>query len=654
MPRTDHPTRASSDAPGTYTLDPTGVPNLDGVLGGGLARGSLVMVVGPPGSGKTTLAAQLAFAAARAGRRVLFLTVLAEPPTKLIAHLRTFAFCDPDLIGDAVQVFSLEQFMANGTIPGAERVVELTRAQHTDLVVIDGFRGLQDAATSPGGARVFLHTLGTALSVAGATTIVTTEASPRDAALFPEVTTADVLLGLHFRLDGVREARGLEAMKVRGATRMPGLHGLALTADGATIYPRLEARVRADMGHAEDLPDLEGRAAFDLPELDTLLNGGLTRETSTLVLGSLGTGKTLLALHFALAGIAAGEPVVYLGFRETRGQLLRRADAFDLGERMRAALEPGGGLTLRHLDPVELDPDIVADDLLAILDAGQARRLVVDSVTELERAVAGSADPRRVDDYLAALLTALRARGGERALRQGEPHAGGRPVRALRRCALHPGRERAAAPAGDPSRPAGAGALGAQDALLGARRFVARVPHRGAGRPARALAGREQHRDTHRYRAAAGRSAAPQRRHAPIGARGPPMSGGAEQPVPAVVLIVDDDKPVADFVALVVAEAGYVPVVATRARQALELARAQWPALLITDLMLPFMSGGELIAALASAAASDGHRAPPAILMTAAGSRAAQAAGADAVLYKPFDLADLEALLRRFLGPPAE
>lgn len=132
------------------------------------------------------------------------------------------------------------------------------------------------------------------------------------------------------------------------------------------------------------------------------------------------------------------------------------------------------------------------------------------------------------------------------------------------------------------------------------------------------------------------------------------MSGGAEQPVPAVVLIVDDDKPVADFVALVVAEAGYVPVVATRARQALELARAQWPALLITDLMLPFMSGGELIAALASAAASDGHRAPPAILMTAAGSRAAQAAGADAVLYKPFDLADLEALLRRFLGPPAE
>jgi circadian clock protein KaiC len=208
----------------------------------------------------------------------------------------------------------------------------------------------------------------------------------------------------------VRESRGLEAMKVRGAARLPGLHALMLTVDGVTIYPRLEARVRADTADMEDAPNLEGRVAFGLPELDALLNGGLTRETSTLVLGSLGTGKTLLALHFALAGIAAGEPTVYLGFRETRGQLLRRADAFDLGARLRTALQPGGGLTLRHIDPIELEPDIIAHELLAILDANGARRLVVDSITELERAVARTADPRRLDDYLKALLSALRMR----------------------------------------------------------------------------------------------------------------------------------------------------------------------------------------------------------------------------------------------------
>ena len=39
----------------------TGVPNLDRVLGGGLRRGSLTMVIGAPGNGKTILAQQIAF-----------------------------------------------------------------------------------------------------------------------------------------------------------------------------------------------------------------------------------------------------------------------------------------------------------------------------------------------------------------------------------------------------------------------------------------------------------------------------------------------------------------------------------------------------------------------------------------------------------------
>ena len=61
--------------------DATGVPGLDAVLGGGLPRGALALVMGPPGSGKTTLALQIAFAAARARRRVVggvVLTAYAE------------------------------------------------------------------------------------------------------------------------------------------------------------------------------------------------------------------------------------------------------------------------------------------------------------------------------------------------------------------------------------------------------------------------------------------------------------------------------------------------------------------------------------------------------------------------------------------------
>ena len=93
-----------------------------------------------------------------------------------------------------------------------------------------------------------------------------------------------------------------------------------------------------------------------------------------------------------------------------RRELLRKADVFDLGRQLRDALEPGGGLTLLRQPPVERDPDIVADQVLAALDRTGARRLVVDSISVLQRAVQRGGDANREEDYLGALIEALRAR----------------------------------------------------------------------------------------------------------------------------------------------------------------------------------------------------------------------------------------------------
>lgn len=122
---------------------------------------------------------------------------------------------------------------------------------------------------------------------------------------------------------------------------------------------------------------------------------------------------------------------------------------------------------------------------------------------------------------------------------------------------------------------------------------------------------------------------------------------------PKLVLIAEDEELIADALASIIADAGYTPAVARHGRAALGVARARHPALVITDLMMPYMGGADLIAALHTDAANDGHAPPPIILLTAAGSRRVQTAGADAVLHKPFNIADLEALLRRFLWPPA-
>jgi circadian clock protein KaiC len=115
-------------------------------------------------------------------------------------------------------------------------------------------------------------------------------------------------------------------------------------------------------------------------------------------------------MAYAMAAARAGEPTVFLGFRETRAQLVQAASAFAFGADFARAVEPGGGITLLDIPPIKLNPDVLGDRLLNELDRTGAQRLVIDSIAELERVLLRSGDTGRLEDYLAALLLALRSR----------------------------------------------------------------------------------------------------------------------------------------------------------------------------------------------------------------------------------------------------
>lgn len=61
----------------------TGIPGLDTVFGGGFVEGASYIVQGQPGAGKTILGNQIAFATAAAGKKVLYVTLLAETHDRL-------------------------------------------------------------------------------------------------------------------------------------------------------------------------------------------------------------------------------------------------------------------------------------------------------------------------------------------------------------------------------------------------------------------------------------------------------------------------------------------------------------------------------------------------------------------------------------------
>jgi two-component system chemotaxis response regulator CheY len=126
--------------------------------------------------------------------------------------------------------------------------------------------------------------------------------------------------------------------------------------------------------------------------------------------------------------------------------------------------------------------------------------------------------------------------------------------------------------------------------------------------------------------------------------------GAAAQAEPVLILIADDEEPIVEMLAAFVEDLGHTPLLAQNGQQALALAREHWPALIITDLMMPMLSGAELVLSLRAEAAAHGRAAPPIVLLTAGSARAASQLPVDALVLKPFDLDQLEEVIRRLLG----
>ena len=116
----------------------------------------------------------------------------------------------------------------------------------------------------------------------------------------------------------------------------------------------------------------------------------------------------------------------------------------------------------------------------------------------------------------------------------------------------------------------------------------------------------------------------------------------------ATILIVDDERPVREFLAELFESAGHRILQAVHGRQALDLVQQARPDLVISDIMMPVLGGDELCRRLK---ANPSTGAIPVILMSAAGRRPGVDAGADAYIDKPFNLDAVEALVERSLAP---
>lgn len=391
----------------SLNLVTTGTEGLDKVLNGGLPARRLYLLQGDPGVGKTTLALRFLIAGAEGGESCLYVT-LSETREELEAVAQSHNWKL-----DGVHVYEMSAADSPPTeleentlyVPAevelGERVLallaEVDRVSPT-RVVIDSCSELRLLAQSPLRFRRQLLALKEQL-VRRNCTIVLLE-NPTSAGgdpLLQSLVHGVVAMEQLAPLYGA-ERRRLRVVKMREVAFRGGFHDMVIRTGGVVVYPRLVAADHHEPFQAEPVKS-------GLNALDALLGGGLDRGTSVLLSGPTGSGKSTIALQYAVAAAVRGESVAYFTFDEGLGTLRGRANALSLSldEHLKSGL-----VTLQQIDPAELSPGEFVNVVRESVERKNVKLVIIDSLNGFLQAMP---EERYLEVQLHEQLSYLRQRG---------------------------------------------------------------------------------------------------------------------------------------------------------------------------------------------------------------------------------------------------
>jgi circadian clock protein KaiC len=336
-------------------LAQTGVTGLDDVLRGGFPRGRTYLVIGHPGTGKTTLGMQFLLDGVKKGEKTLLLS-LSETRSELEGVAESHGW---DLRG--ISIYDLNSAEQALGLDGAQTMfdpsdVEFRQTSSAILneiervkpqrLVFDSLSELSLLAVDPLSFRREMLRLKRFFQDRGITALLSSDSTNFDADRQLESLAHGVIIFEALAPEYGAERRRMRVRKLRGVSFRGGFHDYRIARGGILLFPRLIA--------AEHIQaPFKGIIQSGIPELDALTGGGIVRGSSTLVMGPAGSGKSTIVSQYARSLLKAGEQVSINLFDESRATFLLRARS--LGNPLDEYVE-NGHLTLRSIDPAECSP----------------------------------------------------------------------------------------------------------------------------------------------------------------------------------------------------------------------------------------------------------------------------------------------------------
>ncbi len=385
----------------------TGTAGLDQVLEGGLTPNRLYLIEGDPGAGKTTLALSFLVEGAKQGEVGLYVT-LSETKEEVMSVAESHGWSlDPIHI---IELVASDQALTPDSQytmfhPSETELGETTKAVLDEVervkpsrVVFDSLSELRLLAQNPLRYRRQILALKQFVAGRSCTVLFLDDLSSNSSDLQVRSIAHGVITLEQLSPEYGSERRRLRIVKLRGRTYRGGYHDFRIVKGGLDVYPRLVAA-------EHHLPFKREQVFSGVKMLDDLLGGGLDRGTSTLILGPAGSGKSSVAIQYAVAAAKRGENATLFTFDESAGTLLGRTEALGIDLKGQIVSDR---VTIQQVDPAEMPPGEFVQAVRRQVEERNARVVIIDSLNGYINAMP---EERFLTIQLHELLTYLGQRG---------------------------------------------------------------------------------------------------------------------------------------------------------------------------------------------------------------------------------------------------
>ena len=415
---TGAPEETAPIAPGRVS---SGMRWLDVILRGGLPANRVYLVLGEPGTGKTTLSLQFLLAGAMQGETVLLVT-LAETRAELEAVAESHgldispiqvhevstsdagleAGSDPVDAGEAdlperdFTALHPEEVELGESL---RKIVDVVRRTKPKRVVVDSLTEIRLLAREPVRYRRQILALKNFFMKCGCTVFFIDDPSSRGGAESQLQTICHGVMQLE-RLapEYGRERRRMQVLKMRGVQFHGGYHDYVIRPGGLVIWPRLVASHHRRQYELVPVPS-------GVAQIDQLMGGGPDRGTTMLALGPAGVGKSSLCQQYCMAAAGRGEYFAWFSFDERLETIFKRGTSmkFDL-----RGLAEAGKCSIEQVDPGSLSPGEFIQRVRRQVEKFDARVVVIDSLNGYMNSMPGE---RFLTIQMHELLTYLNQMG---------------------------------------------------------------------------------------------------------------------------------------------------------------------------------------------------------------------------------------------------